>query len=474
MQSSLISLEQIEQELRSWFSKYVFARALYIEKGGDSVSVQPAHVSADPLTATRGIVLSAYVNGKFFEVSRSLASLEDVILAREQLDKQIETAKRFSWLAKDDSCVPLLQEEELHSSFSDNSFSNEKNTSVSLHEKIASARNVLQEILSSSDTVVSAQVHYRSVQTREFYLSAKRTLSQEFSRLEVIFLAILKDKASGASVRVHDGFAKQGGWELLEKSFSNVIKKMVTDGEKILRAKRLAPGFYDCIFSPSLSGILAHEAFGHGTESDTMVKHRAKGSQYLSKQVASPVVNLFDSPALEHQAASYFFDHEGQPAKETRIVENGILKNPMTDFRSACVLDLARTPNGRRESYDHKVYTRMSNTFFMPGKDSVEEMIASIEDGFFVDRATNGMEDPKEWGIQLEALYAERIKNGKRTGEVFSPIIVTGYVPDILQSISMVSDGFEINGLGMCGKGHKEWVKVTDGGPSLKLRARLA
>ena len=42
------------------------------------------------------------------------------------------------------------------------------------------------------------------------------------------------------------------------------------------------------------------------------------------------------------------------------------------------------------------------------------------------------MEDPKGWGIQLEALYAEKIKDGKLTGEVFSPVVVTGYVPDIL------------------------------------------
>ena len=92
-------------------------------------------------------------------------------------------------------------------------------------------------------------------------------------------------------------------------------------------------------------------------------------------------------------------------------------------------------------------------------------MINSISNGYFIKHGTNG--------IQLEALYAEKIVNGKLTGEVYSPVIVTGYVPDILQSISMVSDECKINGLGMCGKGHKEWVKVTDGGPYLKLQARL-
>jgi TldD protein len=84
------------------------------------------------------------------------------------------------------------------------------------------------------------------------------------------------------------------------------------------------------------------------------------------------------------------------------------------------------------------------------------------------------MEDPKGWGIQCEGSMAEEIRGGKLTGRVFSPVIVTGFVPDLLQSISAVSRDVAITGLGMCGKGHKEWVKVTDGGPYLRLKARVA
>ena len=46
--------------------------------------------------------------------------------------------------------------------------------------------------------------------------------------------------------------------------------------------------------------------------------------------------------------------------------------------------------------------------------------------------------------------------------------------PDLLMSITAVSDQFKISSMGYCGKGHKEWVKVTDGGPHLLLKARLA
>jgi TldD protein len=51
--------------------------------------------------------------------------------------------------------------------------------------------------------------------------------------------------------------------------------------------------------------------------------------------------------------------------------------------------------------------------------------------------------------------------------------MMTGYVPTLLKSISMVSDDFELSGTGACGKGHKEWVKVSAGGPYIKAKARL-
>ena len=83
------------------------------------------------------------------------------------------------------------------------------------------------------------------------------------------------------------------------------------------------------------------------------------------------------------------------------------------------------------------------------------------------------MEDPKNWQIQCVCEYAREIKDGKFTGRLFSPIVLSGYVLDVLKSITMVSDQFELFGAGYCGKGHKEWVRVSDGGPHLKARVKL-
>ena len=131
------------------------------------------------------------------------------------------------------------------------------------------------------------------------------------------------------------------------------------------------------------------------------------------------------------------------------------------------------TGNGKRENFEHKVYTRMTNTVFDSGRDSLEDMISSIKRGYLLEGMESGMEDPKHWGIQCIVSCGREIVDGKLTGKVVAPVIMTGYVPDLLSNVTMASVDRVIFGSGGCGKGYKEFVKVSQGGPYLKTRAIL-
>ena len=100
-------------------------------------------------------------------------------------------------------------------------------------------------------------------------------------------------------------------------------------------------------------------------------------------------------------------------------------------------------------------------------------MVASVKHGYLLKGTESGMEDPKHWGIQCIVSRGYEIKDGAFTGKVVSPVVMTGYVPDLLGGICMASTDRRVDGNGACGKGHKEWVKVADGGPYLKTRGRL-
>ncbi|MGC9322739.1 MAG: TldD/PmbA family protein, partial [Kosmotogaceae bacterium] len=251
------------------------------------------------------------------------------------------------------------------------------------------------------------------------------------------------------------------------------VGKVVENARLLLSAERIDPGEYDVICSPDVAGLIAHEAFGHGVEMDMFVKGRAKAVEYLGKQVASELVTMHDGAAGVREVSSYAFDDEGSLAKDTVIIENGILKRGISDLISASVLGTEPTGNGKRESFERKAYARMTNTYFSPGKHDLKDMIESIDYGFLLEDYYSGMEDPKNWGIQCVIAYGREIKKGQLTGRVVSPVMMTGYVPSLLKSISMVSGDFKLSGTGACGKGHKEFTKVSAGGPYIKAKARL-
>lgn len=270
----------------------------------------------------------------------------------------------------------------------------------------------------------------------------------------------------------YKGFSNMGGCELLDTMEASApdMVKTVTD---LLSSEDMIPGEYECVCSPEVTGMIVHEAFGHGVEEDMFVKDRALAKQFIGKQVASPIVNMRDGAASWNDVASFFFDDEGNLAQDTLVIDHGILVSGYADAVSAARLGVKATGNGRRESVERKAYTRMTNTFFEPGDSTPEEMIKSIRYGMLLGSPTSGMEDPKNWGIQCMVSYAREIKDGKLTGRIFSPVVLTGYVPDLLKSISMMGPSIEVCGSGACGKGWKEWVKVSDGGPWMKAKIRL-
>lgn len=438
-----------------------YAAALATKNAGERITVSTREQRAEAVDPSIGVVFTVF-NGRHF----AEAATSD--LSRENLRK---TSMRLAEdAARDgaDTGVTIKPGEPLVRDFSVTSKID--NASIPLSEKVVKCLAHKDRLHAIDSRVVNATGHYSWVRLRELFVNRTKQLFQDITRSQAIVQVVMAEEERTASL--HDGHCFQGGYEHSDME-ENVLKEMVADCSRMLHAERLAPGNYDCIFSPEFSGIFAHEAFGHGTETDMFLKRRAKGQEFLGKQVASPLVNMYDSPALPGQGASFFFDHEGQPASETQVIKDGILVSGLTEMNSATRLGLRRTANGRRESFDHKAYARMTNTYFGAGKDRFENMVKDIEFGYLLERPSNGMEDPKGWGIQLEGYMAREIRNGKLTDRFYSPVIVTGYVPELLMSITMVGDKMKIAGLGMCGKGHKEWVKVTDGGPYLRLKARL-
>lgn len=333
-------------------------------------------------------------------------------------------------------------------------------------EKLSALR---EKAFSCSDKLLDVVAMLSYQEYHKLFLSRNRDMEQS-----VLWTCggIATAAARGQEVKSsYRGYSNLGGTELFEK-MEREVPEIIQTTMDLLDAEPMEPGTYECICTPEVTGMIVHEAFGHGVEMDMFVKDRAQAKAYVGKQVASELVTMHDGNAVD-EVATYFFDDEGVLAQDTLVIDRGILKAGYSDAQSAMHLGTKPTGNGRRESYERKAYTRMTNTYFEPGTSTLEEMIASVKYGMLLEDPTSGMEDPKNWGIQCMVNIAREIRDGKLTGRIFSPIVLTGYVPDLLKSISMVSKDMELGGSGACGKGYKEWVKVSDGGPYIKAKIRL-
>ena len=341
---------------------------------------------------------------------------------------------------------------------------------MSTQEKLDRCRDLQHRAKGRDPRIVNVRVVYNELNEHAVFADAAADLAQRIQRVNLFLVVIVAGEAG--EVR-YDYRSKSGtaGWEALEWSDED-IQQTINGALALLSAERIEPGEYRIITTPGVSGTICHESFGHGVETDMFLKERARAAHFIDKIVGSPLVNIVDDPSQPGSYGSYFFDDEGRMAVPTQIVENGIFRRGITDRYSATALEIPRSANGRRQDFSRKIYARMSNTFFGAGTSTLEEMIAQVDHGIFLDKWSSGMEDPQGWGIQVTCHYGHEIKDGKITERMFAPIGITGYVPDVLQSITAVSNEVKMDG-GNCGKGHKELVPVASGGPHLLLTARL-
>ena len=318
--------------------------------------------------------------------------------------------------------------------------------------------------------LIDFTVRASSTHVCKLFLTANQDLRQSYVYSEGMAAALVAGEER--TDFAYTSLSERKGPEVFD-TLDEKIPEVLRIAKDLISAERVEPGEYEVITSPEVTGLIAHEAFGHGVEMDMFVKGRALGADYICRRVGSDLVTMHEGALCADDTSSYAFDDEGIPAGDVTEIDRGILRTGICDALSALRLGVKPTGNGKRQCFSHKAYTRMTNTVFDSGTDTLAEMIASIKKGYLLEGMQSGMEDPKHWGIQCILDRGYEIIDGKLTGKVVSPLVMTGYVPDLLGSVSMVSADREVFGAGYCGKGYKEWVKTAQGGPYLKVKARL-
>lgn len=225
------------------------------------------------------------------------------------------------------------------------------------------------------------------------------------------------------------------------------------------------------ILGGMMTGMLSHEAVGHTVEAD-LVLGGSVAAHSLNRPVASELVNLTD---FAHTAFGetcplpVYIDDEGTEATDVPLIENGILTGYMNSRESAQHFGMQPGGNARAWQFSDEPLIRMRNTSVHPGRDKLEDMIASIDDGYYLIDSGNGQADTTgEFMFGVTMGY--EIKGGK-IGKALLDTTISGVAFEMLKTVDMVSDTVTWSSSGFCGK--KQPMPVGMGGPALRCKVKI-
>ena len=236
----------------------------------------------------------------------------------------------------------------------------------------------------------------------------------------------------------------------------------------LLEAVDAPAGEMPIVLAPGHSGVLIHEAVGHLLEADFTRKKTSIFWNKMGKKVGSELVTIFDDPTIPSFRGSYNVDGEGTPPRKTLLIEKGVVRGLLQDKLSSRLMHgAALTGHGRRQDYSHWPIPRMANTYIAAGVDAPEDILRSVEKGFYVASLSGGqVEDSGKFTFSVSLGYL--IEGGKLTAPVKQATLI-GTNIDILKKIDRVGSDLSF-GLqtGTCSKDGQD-VPVTDGCPTLRI-----
>jgi TldD protein len=236
----------------------------------------------------------------------------------------------------------------------------------------------------------------------------------------------------------------------------------------MLDARDAPAGEMTVVLAPGDSGILLHEAVGHGLEADFNRKQTSNYSGQIGKPVASPLCTVVDDGTIVNSRGAINVDDEGYAGQYNTLIENGVLVGYMHDRLSAKHYGIKPTGNGRRESFRSMPLPRMTNTSLLAGKDSPDDILRSVKRGVYAKRFSGGQVNISNGDFVFSLSESYLIEDGKLTAPL-KGVNLIGNGPDVLRRVDMLGNDYQLSdGIWTCGKDGQS-VPVNVGTPTVRI-----
>jgi TldD protein len=343
-----------------------------------------------------------------------------------------------------------------------------------LYESISEKQKVITRVVESARSadqyVQSAHAYYRD--TMRFLTVATSDGifahdAQPLLKISISVTAINPDTRK-TGTGVFSGGGHYGLEYFQEHSPERLGQRAAEIARSQLEAIEAPSGQLPVVLGPAYSGVLLHEAVGHGLEADFNVKGYSTYSGRLGKMVASPLCTIYDDGRRPGLNGSINFDDEGVASSRTLLIDRGRLAGYMHSRETAAKMKVAVTGNGRRQAFNYPPLPRMTNTYLENGDTPHEEIIRSVQSGIYAKAFAGGSVNITTGDFTFVPIEAYLIEDGRLTAPLAN-VMLLGNGPEILNRITMVGNDLKISdNLWECGK-QGQMVPVTVGTPTIKV-----
>ena len=339
---------------------------------------------------------------------------------------------------------------------------------IQLKEKLELAAHY-NGIALAEPNVITTQTVYDEFASRRIFVNSEGSVI-EYELLNCGIAGFVVTKKRDVVQRVRFAFGGSEDYGRLLGREQDLMER-VRKARQLLDAEPAKAGIFPVILDPSEAGVFIHEAFGHLSESDGLQNNPAfRARLQMGTKLGRPILNVSDDSTLEGRPGYFIVDDEGVRGARTQLIAKGILAGRLHSRETAAEFGEPLSGNMRAVDARFTPLVRMSNIFIEPGASSFDDMLSSIDDGYYLVGAKGGQTSRDQF--TFGAQWGYRIEDG-RLGPMVRDINMSGELFSTLEAISMVGGDLGFGERGGCGKGFpmQSNRKSGTGAPHIKIDA---
>ena len=341
----------------------------------------------------------------------------------------------------------------------------EKPSDVPMQEKVSFVMRLDRDMSRKDPRVASTNAKYDDVETERVVANSFGSLVRS-KEVWAIGACSAFAQSDGIMQRGHSAFGSVGGFELMRtKDAAKLGDDAASQALRLLESKPVPAGNFTVVLDSKMTGMLAHEAFGHACEADGIMSGSSVLEGRLGKKVADERISLIDDPTIENTFGYFSIDWEGVRAKRHVLIEDGVLKGFMHNIETSSRMGVEPNGSSRAQSYSGTPIIRMSNTYIGKGDRSRDEIIGDLKEGLLIQGAQYGYVEPAKGQFMFKCDEAYQVKAGE-IGQRYRDASISGLILEVLNNVVAIGNDFLLGDPGYCGKNGQS-ARTAEGGPHL-------